>query len=424
MLTPIFRSALTFCVAPALLIVVGIAAGSAPMWAQPDPQIKPLSDLPYRTVSLAEAQKLLGGATLALHLRDVTFEQALQELQKQSDVALTIPQLQKQSDVALTIPPKAGEVALQKRLSIDLDTPSLSQAFRALVASAGVKAALLEAQSQNGNVLMVVFNPKPREADRAPQSGVGRFQIRVNQLSSSVTQRVTAGADHTFKRDQNGGLDIGFGLAPDPGLAEVELPRLQLTRADDDAGRSLLLPPNPFFPPAWGNGTGYGQRCNFGLRLAPADAQKLAHLEGTAICTFPTRREQWDVPDLLQNAGWTREFRSNDRSYFFKMVSAKREGDKVNVKLDVSPGFDGQKLLRNMILQDAAGHTFPAGSSTTNGGGDAATAEVQFDVGRNPAQAVVLPLRLSFDVPVDWVQTAVPFSFENVPLPQVEEEPK
>ena len=405
MLTRCFRSALALCAAPTLLIV----AWSAPSLAQPDPQIKPLSDLPYRTVTLAQAEALLSGAPIALHLRDVRLDQALQELQKQSGVALEIS-------------PREGEAALQKKLSIDLDTFSLSQAFRALAAKAGVSAALIEMHSQNGVSLAVVFDPKPRMADRAPQSGVGIFQIRVNQLSSSVTKRVTAGANHTFTRDQDGRVGIGFGLAPDPGLAEVELPVLELTRAEDEAGRSLLLPADPFFPPGWRHDGGFGQQYNFSaLKPAPADAQKLAHLEGTAVCAFPTRRELWEVPDLLQAANWTREFRSNDRSYFFTMVSAQREGDKVNVKLELSPNFSSEILTRKMSLKDAAGHIFLAGSSGSSSMGDNVTMEMQFDLKRNPAQEAVLPLTLAFDVPVDWVQTAVPFSFADVPLPQAEE---
>ena len=385
----------------------GVLMGGAPAWAQPDPQTQPMSDLPYREVSPAEAEKLVGGNVIALHLRDVTLAEALQSLQKQSGVTVDLPLVN-----------ETGE--LGKTLSIDLETRSFNQAFRALVEKAGVNAILFKYGNREN--LSVVVNPNADMQDNAPQSGIGRFQVRVNGLSSALTKTVTPSANNTFTRDQTSNLSVGFDMALDPQMPDIELPILRLSRAEDEKGRSLLPPPRPMFPGF--ERRGYGAQFSFSdLRIPAEGAQKLAHLEGTAICAFPTGYEKWEVPDLVNAAGWNYNFQSNNQIYRFEVVKAKREGDKVDVKLEVSPPFDSQKIMKRMKLVDAQGHLFDNNGSSSDG----STIEAQFGLSdRQGADKTdkqphpPSPLKLSFEVPTEWVQTAIPFSFENVPLPQLE----
>ena len=432
---PAALAAALFCAA----LTAPVLTKSAP--AQPA-EPKPISDLPYPTLSPTEVEDLVSGDTrIALHLRDVTLESALQTLEKQSGIPLGMDR---------TFSP-ADRVELEKTLSIDLETRSFNEAFDAIIKGANANAKLTRMGNSTGEMSWtVLFNlkvpslilvphavirrsriqvndsnstvrlsTKDSSLERAPQSGVGRFQIQVNDLSSTLSQTVTAGANNTFTRAQTNQLGINFQLVPDPQMPDAALPILRVSRAEDEQGRSLLAPPRPLFPGF--ERRNYGASYNFSdLKSLPDDTRKLAHLEGVAICTLPSAHETWEVPDLLNAAGWTHEFGSNGQTYSFTVASAKRDKETISVKLEITPSFDGQRLVGKMKLQNSDGRVFSMRELSSDG----TTIEARFSLSDGATTdktagepAPFAPLRLSFDVPTQWVQTAVPFSFENVPLP-------
>ena len=383
-----------------------------PAWAQPN-------ELPFRHVSPTQAQALMPTKPITLHLSDVTLGDALQELQKQSGVPLNF---------SMNVPTGA----LDKKLSLDLEARSFQQAFDAIIDEAGVKATLGRF-GENGPY-SVNWNQMVAPA-LAPQSGVGVFQIQLQSLSSNFSKTVDLDAKMQPKRAQNDSLSVKLNAVNTPEIRTIGVPIIRLTRATDEKGRSLL-------PPARETGAfGRMPYQNFPfpaqLNSPAAGAQKLVHLDGEATYILSAKNLTWELPDILNTKGAAHEFESEGQTIRVAIENAQLGSDSVKLYLKATasqagaadaesvqnPLISANVLLPALRIEDANGQVLGSSGYSSSGGNHEVTINTQFypanqeHDGKPHPIKLAQPLRLIFDGPVEFVQTQVPFSFENVPLP-------
>lgn len=404
------------------------AVPAAPTWAQPLPVeriIPKINNLSLPLVSPNEAEKLaMPAKSIVLHLREVTLAQALGELQKQSGVALNFDW--------------SEPATLDKKLSLDLETRFFQPAFDAIMDEAGVKGTLQ--RDGHRKEWRVQFGPDSEKIS-GPQSGVGTFQAQLQSVDSNFRETVKPNANGQAVRSQERSFSISIDGRTDPILDVIGTPLIILKRVEDDKRRSLLdANGNQWLRYDFDSGW-YGVRSQ-SFNTPASDAKSLARIEGTAIYVVPTEREQWEIADVLASKNATHQFDVNGRQVTFKIKSVERDGNTVNLKYEMSmttdtgadagevanPLFSFGQMRRVIRLEDANGNIFGVGGSGGgSNGGNKIEMRSEFSLMGNqrftdggepiPPPAIVEPIKLIFDGPVEFVQTEVPFSFENVPLP-------
>ena len=416
------------------VLTVSLLAPIRPVWAQPDPVVRPVApinglDLPL--ISPDAATKLaLPNEAVALHLRDVTLEAALKELQKQSGVELEFGW--------------AERTTLDKKLSIDIETRSFTEAFNAILDEANVKATLRHWGGEESWHLE--FN-QTQDGQDSPQSGVGPFQLRLKSVDASFGQSVQLGADKAFTRSETRGLSLGLEPVLDPMLRVTGKPKVTLTVVEDDQKRSLLQSErNDWFVYDF-DGNYYSGATQ--LKVPETGAKKITRIEGKAVYVVPSKFVRWEIADITNNKGATHEFSSNKGTVRVTVKRASRnedeESDSVNLALEMllvdaqgeadqsrSPLFSFGLLRSAVHLEDAAGHVLRSNGYNGSSSNNKITMSGQFhivaargprvvDENGQPAEAAAPtltgPVKLVFDGPTEWAQTEVPFSFSDVPLP-------
>ena len=403
-------SALLLCALPAL--------------AQPDVAPQLVNGLPFPLVAPDDAQKAAVTTPLVFHFQDVTLRAALDELQKQSGIPLD----------NLNNAPAA---TLDKTLTLDLETLSFYQAFREILDEAGVKASL---QRWNPDQPWRVDFDQTDYSAGAQQSAQGLFVARLTGVNNTLSKSVDLNNAKLPARSEEHYLNVNLALLPDLRLPLIGVPRSRVTRAEDEAGHSLIAPPDPNDQnnSAWSFYNNNWQRSQANLRLkAPAEgARTLAHLDGVMVYALVTQFEKWEVPDLLSQPNWTHHFESGEATFDVTITPTLKE-NKLTMKVEVAsnqpvsyervshPLLAYAPVLEALTIQDANGVTFRSNGSSSSSDNDNAKLTVTAnyyprDTNGNADEngaAPALPLKMTFNAPVDVVQTEVPFSFEDVPLP-------
>ena len=392
--------------------------------AQPDVAPQLVNGLPFPLVAPEAAQKAALPTPLVFHFQDVTLRAALDELQKQSGVPLDNLN-------------NALAETLDKTLTLDLETLSFNEAFREITDEAGVKASL---QRWNyDQPWRVDFNQTDYSAN-AQQSAQGLFSARLTGVTDVLSKSVDLNNAKTPARSQEHFLNASLALLPDVRLPIIGSSRSRVTRAEDEAGHSLIAPPDPNDGDnsAWSFYNNNWQRSRANLRLkAPAEgARALAHLDGVMIYALVTKAEKWEVPDLLAQPTWTRHFESGEATFDVTITPTLKE-NKLTLKVEVAsnqtvdyervshPLLAYGPILEALKIEDANGIEFHNNGSSSSSDNDNAKLTVTAnyyprDTNGNADEngaAPALPLKMTFNAPVGVVQTEVPFSFENVPLP-------
>ena len=395
---------------------------AAPSRAQITPRVGFATQLPFRAVSPAQAEAFAVAAPIRLSLSGVTLQAALDELQKQSGVAL---------DYGRNVP--AG--TLEKLVSINIETPSFDRAFAKILDEAGVKASLIERERSGARSV----NWSAGEvATQAIQSETGLFRVRLKGLNTVLSKTASFNEAGEPKRSQSNGTDVSLLLKSDARFDFIGAPQVRFTRAQDDKGRSLLVPPNDE-PKRQLYYSFYGdryQREQTNLRLLPAaaDATVLAHLEGDVTYVLIAKTEAWELPDLMAQKEWKRAFKSGDESFEMSVqpMLTEREGLSLRVQIESRralangevphPMLMGSRVAAALRVEDANGLVLLANASNSY-----PTQKLDFTTNLRPLsqrsrtealpEKPALPLKFVFEAPLDVVQTQVPFSFENVPLP-------
>ena len=402
--------------------------------AQPDVVAKqPLPEMSQ--IALEAALKLVNNRAIALHLRDVTVREALAQLQTQSGVNLA---------------PAEGEASvLDKKVSLDIEATSFGAALDILARAAGTPVRVRRAPRVPGTTVAVDEKPKwlvsfGAPGQEAPRAGVGPFQVSLEGINSMQRRKVTLVLDDAPQRAGTDELGIYLLPVPTPDFEGYGAPTLRLTRAEDEQGRSLL-PEAPAAPPLGNRKAGYTYIGfnEYSVALKPLEgARKLAHLEGIATYVLPVGNEHWEVPDVLSNRDAERDFQGGGQTIHLQVKNAQRNFDAVSMELKLTPLVPSALFLippqlppypfyhsitGSIRLRDANGQVWRSQSrgfsmmGTQDGSIPVTFASGPEMIGgamQTPAPFdVTKPLTLIFDGPTEFVQTEVPFAFENVPLP-------
>ncbi len=384
-----------------------------PAFAQPN--VKPANGLLYPLVSPQEAAHL--GETkqlIDLHLRDVTLRQALDELQKQSGVTLDTSR-------------GGDEATLSKHLSLDLKTHSLREACAAILDEADVKGRL-EGRNKSGDLKVLFGLEMPQELSVAPQSGLPAFQIHALSLHSSSSKDVSLWK--TPSREEESSLNVALRYDVDPQLSVIGSPHWRVTRAEDEKGCSLRGDQSKSGLSEFGFSASSGY--DFVMLSGPrSDSRKLAHFDGAAVFVLRTKTQHWEVPDALAAKGATHEFASTQTPLLVTISDARLIGTSLHLNITLEPAqasatlpslFQSSgSLTQSMRVTDADGHTLGSSGGIVGGKGNKTSAQMDFFLpdtpGSNKTGAQPGPFKLVFDLPTEFVQTEVPFSFSNLPLP-------
>ncbi len=381
-----------------------------------------------KEVSPDEAEKLVMPAKgIALHLKDATLSEALDELQKQSGVKLNYGWADKNT--------------LDKKVSVDMETRYFQPAFDAITDEAGVKASLQV--FGNRADYNVQFGQTNGDKTAPLLSGVGPFQLRLQSVQSNFNQTVNVSADKKDVRSQNRQFSIDFSNKTDPIVNIVGSPMILLKRVEDDKGRSLL-DANDNRRMRYGFEAGWGANNAQNVQVPAADAKMLARVEGTATYVVPSAWQQWEIADVLGKKDLTHEFQSGGRTITVIVKGAEGEGNSINLKLEINappqgnneggtdPLLSFSQIAKAFTLQDANGNVLRTGGYSGSGRGGAEGQKMQLsgvfvsatnggprgDNGKMPAPPEIAePVKLVFDAPTEFVQTTVPFAFKDVPLP-------
>ena len=213
-------------------------------------------------------------------------------------------------------------------------------------------------------------------------------------------------------------------------------PRFRLTRAEDEQGNSLIFQQPAPFPFDFET-----SRSVIIFLKPPAQAtKKVAHLEGVALVVVPLGRETLEIPDISAAKGvahsvgrgenavtlTVQEIERTDKSLFVRFKVLARTPQKQGAGLN--PYLSAKFLAASLKLKNAEGRLLSAQSSTNNGNDGELTLGIKFtpEFFPRPGQDWNLwtdlpyptgPLSLLLDAPSEFVQTQVPFSFSDLPLP-------
>ena len=395
----------------------------ASAWAQPELVLVPTNGLPFPVVAPAEVEALATNLPFALHLYEVTLADALDELQKQSGLPLNFGSDRKS-------PP------LNMELSIDLETRSFNEALEAILDEANVSAYLRRFGSYKPWEL--VFG-ESEEYEGTLASRQGLFGFRLIGLGSTASKSVDFRNGKATPLKQDARLKIEMALTPELRLPLLGAPQLRVTRAEDETGRSLVLPQRDkptsglyYSEEGWGK-----ERATLLLDAPATGARRLAVLEGVAVYVAVAKREKWEIADLLSAPEWTREFSNGEQVFRVTFRAALLTDRSLSFSAEVTeasstgdaepddvfhPLLESDQIFAALRIEDTNGALQRRHSSSSIGQGATTTqtaffsATASFD-GNKPGLPLTTPLKLSFDAPLKLVQTEVPFSFKNLPLP-------
>ena len=402
------------------------------------PEQKPINGLPYPLIPLQEAARIAETKPIKLHLRDVTVRDALEEIERQTGFPIN------------TVTVTAVDIELlDKKLSLDIETSSFKEASDAVFEEAGVKA-MLSSWNNNGVWQVTPKNISINEED-GPSSGTEPLQVRALRGSIQSSKEISFSKKEKFLNQSNN-FNLWLTMVTPPQLPFLGTSEVKVTRADDDQGRSLILKPdqrNPFRFAMMGRS---GRQLNVTLEPPQPTSRALSHLEGSVICLLAKQYETWEVPDVLNTKDTTHQFDVSGERVRLS-IKPTMLADSIALEIQATTSVDtmpnmniGGPRFRNPMMEinqyssmvrliDANGQIL----ETNGGGGSSSSKETKAQMNFRPPTkpfvpfvmkdgekvpgppppppVLVGPFKLVIKAPTEIVQTEVPFSFSNLPLP-------
>lgn len=208
----------------------------------------------------------------------------------------------------------------------------------------------------------------------------------------------------------------------------------QVDEAIDDKGRSLrrdesspslLTEANPI-------------RMNLPLQPQAETGKTLTQLKGTLGFVAVTRRETWEVPNVLQARDIAKTITRDGVEERFVIDAVRKEGEDYHVQITVSrPRSEVRRIVRlgnnrNLViletnhydqvrLLDAQNRDWPRLTYRIQTQGDRQTSIISttviFRKRAGSDDEVGTPAKLIIAVPSQWREVRVPFEFKDLPLP-------
>ena len=407
-----------------LLLLGAVVVCALPALAQPDQ--KPANGLPYPLISLEEAARLADAKPIKLHLKDVTVSAALKELERQTDSRMATPAT---DDFQL----------LDKKLSLDIETTSFKEASESIFEEAGVQATL---SLWNGTGTWQVTSNDLNGED-GPLSGNEPFQVRALRSFSQLSKSISYGKK-AFPQ-QNDNFNLSMMIVTPPQTPFLGLSHIKVTHADDDQGRSLIQNAQDMNFLRLNMMTPLGRQLNVPLQTPQPTSRTLSHFEGRVVCLLAKKYEMWEIPDVLDTKDTAHQF-NTDGEKVSLLIKPAVLADSVTLEIQATslvddfqnrggPGFlnpllDTSQYGSMVRLIDANGQMLETNGASGSSTGRETKVQMNFRLPTQPFEmkdgqmvpappppALVGPFKLVIKAPTEIVQTEVPFSFSNLPLP-------
>lgn len=392
-----------------------------PAFAQPEPPPPqwPPSVLPQEALRLALAEK-----PLSLHLKNAKLAEALSLLAKQLNISLDVN------------PWVAGE--LPQQVSTDIEGQPVRDALKVLFKDVGRESRFQLKRMEGRRSWSLDTDSIHREA--LPTSGPKNFEMRVLSLNSSLYNDVVMGERVARSRKQ--ALNVVMECETDPSFEFFGSPSVQVTQALDDRGGSLVPKEQETTSDLnWNFNT-----LNVRLNVPRSDSKKLIYLEGRVTYVICTKFEKWEVVDVLNAKSTSHDFQSDGQTIRVFIRKARLQGKNFLLDIGIVPTsplpkdtsswylFAAKQLLPQISLTDAQGTplvlTGYRGLVERTDKRSLVQANFVFSpnstetikwsmpfLPSSPLPKLVEPISFRLNAPTSLVQTEVPFSFSNLPLP-------
>ncbi len=384
------------------LLTLGLVA--APLWAQPPEPRKSKPAAP--PISLEEANKVLGGPTLiTLHLKDATPQNIVKEFARVSGVAVRM---------------YYGGLERAKTLSIDLENQPFWSAMRELCTLLGATP-----QPFSGDSTIVLQPGAAGWAGGAMLTLSPLVSLRLSQISHTHTFKLSNEGEGIKAVSDEHSLPIVGMFLFDPKVRPLSNPmQVTITGAVDEKGVAITSEP----------AHAYSQMplmssLQIPLKWRADMGKKLVRLRGNLKCIVMSKREVWEIPDVLNAKETSKTVRGPDGDEIYTFLGVQKTGNQYQVRVKIerpqalihpNQQPDAQQFLyarrdvgRLMKLQDANGRNL--GWQGGGGGDDAIVthfAELQ-DAGEKSEA----PQKLILEIPLEFRELEVPFELKDLPLP-------
>jgi hypothetical protein len=239
---------------------------------------------------------------------------------------------------------------------------------------------------------------------------VGPFLISATQITRM--QSIQLGRNP----NQQSEFSIQMMVWPEPKLVVIQGGgTMEIEEAVDDNGNSLVMAAAGQRRMFIGGGPGFFQM--FARLNWPAHpGTRIVRLVGKTNFTVQTRSQKFQIDNVLTAKEQTQVLGGAT----IRFDGAHKIGEMYEVALSTSNAPLFQQMFRgNIELQDEQGNTLEHRGSSAQGNGSEMTFRMQFaPIRQSDGGATESPQRLTWEVPVETKTIAVPFHFENLPMPR------
>jgi hypothetical protein len=382
--------------------------------AQSQPPLPPKATRPAAPpITLKELERETGGPTIVtLRFKDAKHQEVLNELSKQGNV-------QVRGNVY-------SDDQRNKKYSIEVD----KKPFWDAIAEIGDKMKLFPQQwgGQNGMVLSPDNDGSPRGAT---QLATPLLSIVAKTISRTHTVNFKPTLEAGKTPPETPSMTLQTVILLDPKLRLLNnATKAAVNEIVDDKGKSLKGDQDEIWvygesPLQW--------QMQVPLKYSATMGKKIARLQGSFRAFVIARHEKWEIPDVMKAKGATKTVKIGNRDETYTLEEIVKEGDSVRIKillkreLEIAPPSaqntpEAQQLKyarrdwsRWMRLSDAKGNTYQGYNS---GGGEE---EMNFTFNSHQQypddEKAGEPDKLLIDIPLEFRQLEVPFTFKDLVLP-------
>ncbi|MDF2439757.1 MAG: hypothetical protein JWN98_741 [Abditibacteriota bacterium] len=403
----------------AITVLCVLALPASPLAAQPpEPtppiaaaRVAPREPAPLPPMTIDELNRAIGGPTLvSVKLANATAQDAFNAVRKQSSVPVS--------------PYSATQWApFKKTAPVNIVRQPFWLALRELQSIWNFR---LESYVVRPGLSMMAYNEE--KGDRIQSIGPCLFSLSGLNYERTVS----------FARDGQAVPASDFSIA---GRAYID-PKVQVVRgstyyqldeAIDDKGLSLRGETTTAHSSTEVNPI----RLNLPLVTQIGMGKRLARLKGTLGFVAVTRRDVWEVPNVLQARDASKSITRDGVEERYFVDAVRQEGDEYHVHFTVSrPRNNVRRIVRlanqrdlmisesnhydQVRLVDAQGRDWSRYTYRIQNQGDRQTSIISTTVifrKRSLYDEVGTPTKLVVAVPNQWREVRVPFEFKDLPLP-------
>ena len=400
--------------AAVLLAVAGLAVVMLPAGAQAPPAA------PKKPVTAVEVGRRIGGPTLVtLQFKDAPVRDVYDALARQAGIEW-----------------REAEMIWGKRLpplTVDIKGQPFWTALNTLEEKTGI--GLVRWVGEPGYWLGF----RRENGSRTLLSGVsdasGPFLLLARQIerAEAYSQPLGTGAAGPQGRST---LQIGLSLFVDPKLRIGRVGSLRLNEAVDDDLQSLVAEGSPRELPIYGSST-IPLEATLGFLLPPRRGRRIARLTGAIRLVALTKSEKWEIPVTgtasPKPVSKVLPDPAGDRSFTLTALRPEGGNSGYDVELeytvprtliaDAPFPIEVSDVFAALRLLDAQGRQWRRSGGSVNGGGNGTQMRYRyFGTFVRGSRAVGdaapgEPAKLIWDIPVEYQEVAVPFEFNDLPIP-------